>query len=364
MTWPPQFQSRVFVIAEIGKNFIQSEDNRSVAEYLENAKKLVRAAKDSGADAVKFQTHSVEDEVLPINFDSPHFKGMSRYHWVKRNTESTPVAEFWAPLKKYCDEIGIVFFSTPMSRGAARILDAVGVELWKIGSADILDFPTLDFIAGTKKPIIISSGMSTREELDAAVQFLSSRGADFMILHCVSQYPCAIEDLRLGTIPFLRAQYSVPIGFSDHSLDIDSASIAVALGAEAIEKHFSFSRDLWGPDHKVSLTPPEFKEMVSRIRELESDDEKKQEISANPLYRGVEAKVLQNNEAVLRPVFRKSLVAARDIPAGTKIRADMIYAMRPQQSAGGLPSEAYEHVLGRTLKSGIKKYEPITHDVV
>ncbi|MEK7082556.1 MAG: N-acetylneuraminate synthase family protein, partial [Patescibacteria group bacterium] len=215
-------QKKVFVIAEIGKNFIQTQEERSVSEYLENAKALVRAAKESGADAVKFQTHNVEDEQLNINVVSPHFKGADRYSWVTRNTHATPLEEFWRPLKHYCDEISIIFHSTPMSRGAAQKLQQLDVPFWKVGSGDILDFVLLDYLTSTKKPIIISSGMSTLEELDTSMDFLKHRNAEIVLLHCVSKYPCPPEELQLGTIELLHARYGVTTGFSDHSIGIDS----------------------------------------------------------------------------------------------------------------------------------------------
>ena len=361
------FGGRVFIVAEIGKNFIQTEDERPVSEYLDNAKTLVKAAKEAGADAVKFQTHNVEDEQLDIEVVSPHFKGADRYSWVKRNTRSTPLNEFWRPLKAYCDEVGIIFHSTPMSRGAAKKLNELGVQLWKVGSGDILDFALLDYIASTKKPIILSSGMSTLEEIDRTVDFLKRRGAEIVLLHCVSKYPCPPEDLRLGTIPFLKKRYAMPVGFSDHSIGVDSALAAAALGAQVIEKHFSFSRELWGSDHKVSMTPDETKTLVAGIRELERNPAKRKEyLEKDIVQKSVmeEGKILQEDEAAFRPYFRKSLVAGRDIPASTLVSADMLYAMRPQKYAGGLPSEEYERVLGKRTKRAIKKYEPITYDIL
>lgn len=353
---------RVFVIAEIGKNFIETEEERPVEEYLENAKRLAKAAKDAGADAVKFQTHTVEDEQLDIHAVSPHFKGKDRYSWVTRNTKATPLENFWKPLKAYCDEIGIVFFSTPMSRGAAKKLLEVGLPIWKVGSGDILDFVTLDYLASTKKPIIISSGMSTLEELDKAVDFLKKRKAELVLLHCVSKYPCPPEDLNLGTISFLGERYGIPVGFSDHSLGIDSALAAAALGAKVIEKHFSFGRDLWGADHKVSMTPEEFKVMVSGVRSLENSEANRRQYLhgfGNLTDAGREEKILQEGEAVFRPYFRKSLMAAKNLAVGETISADMLYAMRPQAHAGGLPSEEYENVIGRKVKKALKKYDPI-----
>jgi sialic acid synthase SpsE len=358
-----EIKKRVFVIAEIGKNFIQTEDERPVSEYLENAKALAKAAKDAGADAVKFQTHNVEDEQMSITVVSPHFKGADRYSWVSRNTRATPVDAFWKPLKKYCDEIGIVFHSTPMSRGAAKILNNLGVAFWKVGSGDILDFVMLDYLASTKKPIIMSSGMSTLEELDASVDFLKQRNVPLVLLHCVSKYPCPPEELNLASIEFLRTRYATPVGFSDHSIGYDSAVAAVALGAKVIEKHFSFDRGLYGADHKVSMTPGEMKAMVASIREIEADPSKKREYLEKDIVKagmGSGEKILQDDEAVFRPYFRKSLMAGCDIPAGTVIRAEMVYAMRPQAHAGGLPSETYEQVIGKTVKKGLKKFDPIT----
>lgn len=356
--------NNVFIIAEVGKNFIQSEDERPVAEYLENAKRLAKAAKDAGADAVKFQTHSVEDEQLNIEVVSPHFKGADRYSWVTRNTNATPVDGFWKPLKEYCDEIGITFFSTPMSRGATKLLNDLGVQLWKVGSGDILDFVMLDYLASTGKPIIISSGMSTLDELDVSIRFLKERSAEVALLHCVSKYPCPPEDLNLATIEFLRDRYDLPTGFSDHSIGIDSTLAAVALGARIVEKHFSFDRALWGSDHKVSMTPDELKELVTGIRELENDEEKKEYLAHEDIRAsmGTPGKTLQEDEAVFRPYFRKSLMAGQDIPAGTALKPDMIYAMRPQAYAGGLPSERYPDVVGKTTTRELKKYDPISED--
>src|SRR3990167_8198039 len=179
----------VFIIAEAGKNFIETEEERPVAEYLENAKRLVDAAAGFGADAIKFQTHDAEDEVLDIRFDSPHAKGIDRYRWVKRNTEATPVKEFWQPLREYCDRKGIIFFSTPMSRGAAKRLAAAGTYLWKIGSADILDFACMDYMRRTNVPIIMSSGMSTFDEVKKGINFLRAKSDTVALLHCLSKYP-------------------------------------------------------------------------------------------------------------------------------------------------------------------------------
>ena len=344
-----RIEKGVFVIAEIGKGFIQTKEDKTQEEYLENAKKLVFSAKEAGAHAVKFQTHWLEDEQMNISITAPHFSGMDRYNWVKRNETATPLW-FWQELKKYCDDLGIIFFSTPMSRGAAKILEQVGVEIWKVGSADILDFVMLDYLASTKKPIIISSGMSTLEEIDKAVGFLQKRAIKIALLHCVSQYPCPLENLNLKTIEFFKERYNVPIGFSSHSIEIDSAIAAVQMGARIIEKHFSFSRDFWGSDHKSSLLPDEFKAMVDKIRKC---------VRVDLADYGKADKVLQEEEAVFRPVFRKSLVAGSDLAAGDILTSEKIYAMRPQVYIDGLHSEEYENVLGKKVIKDLKKYDPI-----
>jgi len=358
----------IFVIAEIGKNYIQTEEINSIDEYLQNAKQLIKSAKKCGADAVKFQTHNVEDEQINIDVFSPHFKGNDRYSWVKRNTDSTPLEMFWIPLKEYCDTLKINFFSTPMSRGAAEILIKLDVDMWKVGSGDLLDFLMLDYLASTKKPIILSSGMSTLEEIDKTISFLKKRNAEIALLHCVSSYPCSVENLNLFTIKMLQKIYEIPIGFSDHSLDNLSSIIACCIGAKIIEKHFSFSRDYWGPDHKVSITPKEFKELISEIRNFEKNPElyKEKLINSNKnLIKkmiGKESKLLQENESQFRPIFRKSLVSSMDIKKGTKLLPNMLYAMRPQEYIKGLPSEDYEKILGKKINKDLKKYEPITKD--
>lgn len=359
-----KIEKGVFVIAEVGKGFIQTEENQSVDTYLKNAKELAWLAKESGADAVKFQTHTIEDEQANVNVVAPHFKGADRYNWVKRNTLATPVW-FWQELKKYCDEIGILFFSTPMSRGAAKVLDSIGMELWKVGSGDILDFVMLDYIASTKKPLIISGGMSTLEEVDKVVDFLKKRDVKFALMHCVSKYPCPPEDLQIQTVNFFKDRYNVPTGFSDHSIGIDSALAAVAVGATVVEKHFSLSRDLWGSDHKVAMTPEELSGLVSGIRILEKNSAKKDEYLEKEIVKagmGKSDKTLQDGEAQFRPFFRKTLVAAVDIKKGTKIESGMLNAMRPQLYLKGLPSEEYEKVLGKEAVIGIAKGSPISID--
>ncbi|MDP2676983.1 MAG: N-acetylneuraminate synthase family protein [bacterium] len=354
-----KIQKGVFVTAEIGKNFIQTEEDRPIEEYLSNAKKLVDAAVEAGVDAVKFQTHEVEDEQLDLDITSPHFKGSDRYSWVTRNTKATPLEEFWKPLKAYCDQKGVIFFSTPMSRKAANTLEKVGVPLWKVGSGDVQDYVTLDFMIETGKPIMIATGMVSLKELDEVIKYITDKGSPLVVMYCISKYPAPPEFFNLGTIEYLQEKYpNVVIGFSDHSIGYDIALSAVKLGAKVVEKHFSWNRELWGADHKVSMTPSEMKEMVGAIRseEYKSVDEKK--------YYGDKEKELEGADNQFRPYFNKSLMAGTDIPAGTAITKEMIFAMRPKMYAKGLASNRLNDVLGKKTNAPLKKYDPITEDVL
>lgn len=349
----------VFVIAEIGKNFIQSENERPVTEYLANAKALIAAAADSGADAVKFQTHVVEDEQLDVAVIAPHFSGSDRYSWIARNERVTP-PEFWAELKAYADAFGILFFSTPMSRKAARKLVAIDMPLWKIGSGDIFDHVLLDEVATSGKPLVLSSGMVSLAELDGIVDDLRGKKTPLCLLYCVSRYPCPKEDFNLATIELFREKYpDVVIGFSDHSVDGHAVDLAaVKLGARVIEKHFSFSRDLWGSDHKASITPQEMRKFVSDLRAglWRSAD-------VTPFY-GHKSKELEGAMSEFRPYFFKSLTAAADLPAGAILDKEAVFAMRPRMFARGLPSQNFESVLGKTLSRDLNKFDPITLDVL
>jgi sialic acid synthase SpsE len=345
----------VFVVAEIGKNFIQSADERPVTEYLANAKALIAAAADSGADAVKFQTHVVEDEQLDVAVISPHFKASDRYSWVARNERVTP-PEFWAELKAYSDAYGILFFSTPMSRKAARKLDKIGMPLWKIGSGDVFDHVLLNEVATPGKPLIISSGMVSLAELDGVVNDLRGKQVPLCLLYCVSRYPCPKEDFNLATIELFREKYpDVVIGFSDHSVDGHAVDLAaVKLGARVIEKHFSFSRGLWGSDHKASVTPQELGRLVADLR-----SDLWRSVDVTPFY-GLKSKELEGASSEFRPYFFKSLMAASDFPAGMTLDKESVFAMRPQMFARGLPSQDFEFLLGKKLSRDLKKFDPVT----
>ncbi len=340
----------VEIIAEIGKNFVISEESETLEVLLERAYDMIVKAKRAGATAVKFQVHWVEDEIHPeAKIISPHFDH-DRYEWVKRNSYQ---ASFWMKIADFCLNSGIEFLATPMSRGAAVLLDVIGVDRWKIGSGDILDFVLLDYVRDSGKPVIISSGMSTLAELKLAYNYLREKTQDVSILHCVSQYPCPLDKLNLLSITFLQDEFpDAIIGFSDHSTEIKTASMAVKLGARIIEKHFTLDRSAWGPDHKVSLFPSEFALMVQEI----NLPHKEIHIPAEAL--GVETKLIQEGEQKFRAVFKKGLYASRDIEKGEIMEPDMVYAMRPNN--GALPSEHYPIVMRMKAIKDYKQYEKIS----
>ena len=345
----------VFFIAEIGKNFIDREGEMTVKEALEKAKNLVFAAKNAGADAVKFQTHTVFDEVANLDFKSPHFDSMDRYQWVEKNEMLTPLDEFFIPLKAYCDALEITFFSTPMSRGAAKKLAVLDMPFWKLGSADITDFVMGEYISKTGKPVIISTGMVDYDELDIVVKFFENKNIELVILYCVSEYPCPPDQFNLNSISFLKEKYPKHvIGFSDHSVDSYLPVLgAVELGASVIEKHFSFSRDLWGSDHKASLTPHEFKDMVVNV------------IQGNiphhelGLMKGDLNKELPGAQNRYRPFFEKSLVASRDLVKGQVLVEEDFWAMRPHNLLGGFSAKEFPSLLGKLLTKDVKEGEAI-----
>lgn len=352
---------KVEIIAEIGKNFVISKNPEPLDILLVRAKTLIMEAKKAGATTVKFQVHCYEDEIHPdAKIVSPHFD-QDRLEWVKRN--SYPVT-FWMDIADFCRQNKIEFLATPMSKNAAVLLDIIGVDRWKVGSGDILDFVLLDYIRDTGKPVILSSGMSTLEELHKAYDYLREKTKDVSILHCVSMYPCPLEKLNLLTIKHLKKEFpEAKIGFSDHSTGIEGSLMAVAMGAEIIEKHFSFTREAWGSDHKVSILPYEMEELCKRVKNKYATFKEIDGIMTDkgiffPEALGVETKYLQEGEEGFRSVFRKGLYASRDIDKGEMFEQDSFYALRAGPSEA-LPSTEYQKLVGTLSTKAYRQYERI-----
>ncbi len=326
----------VFIIAEIGVNH---NGDKKLAE------KLITAAASAGADAVKFQTYSTDELAIrsapKADYQSKTSIDETQYDMLKKY-ELCP--EDFISLSCYSQKSNLIFLSTPFDKGGVDLLDRLNVPMFKIGSGEITNFPLLQYIATKKRPIILSTGMSTISEIAAAVNCIKKAGNEqIMLLHCVSDYPAKERDLNLRVITTLRNTFKLPVGFSDHSLGKSIAPLAVALGACIIEKHITLDHSMPGPDHSASLTPRQFKEFVYGIRHAE-------------LAMGDGIKTISESELKTRTVVRRSIVARVAIPANTIIREDMLACKRP---ATGISPEHMLEIVGKRTKRAISPDEII-----
>ena len=326
-----------FIIAEAGVNH-----NGEV----ELAKKLIDMAKEAKVDAIKFQTFKTENIVIKNapkadyqikNTDSNE----SQYEMLKKL--ELKKGDF-KELYRYARKKGVVFLSTPFDFESADFLDELGIPAFKISSTDLTNLPFLEYVAKKGKPIILSTGMGILGEIEEAINTIKNTdNKGIILLHCITNYPTDFESLNLRAIQTLREAFKLPVGFSDHSLGIYTPIAAVTLGAVVIEKHFTFDKNLPGPDHKASLDPQELKEMVKWIRLIEKS-----------LGDGI--KRLTPEEEKIKKVARKSIVAKVDIPKGAVITEEMITFKRP---GTGLSPKYYKDVVGKKARRNIKVDEMI-----
>jgi N,N'-diacetyllegionaminate synthase len=324
----------VLVIAEAGMNHDGS---------LGNAIRLAEVAAAAGADAVKFQLHDAAAETTREAPSPPYFVNETRWEYFQRTAFSD---EQWRMLKAACDAAGIEFLCSAFSVEALERLEALGVARHKIPSGEVTNLELVRAAARTGKPVLLSSGMSSWAELDAAVE---AAGPDVTVLQCTSAYPTPPERVGLNLLGELRSRYGRPVGLSDHSLGPYAAFAAVALGARLVEKHFTLSRELYGPDAALALEPAELEELVEGIREIEA-------MLASP----VDKDDLEPF-AELKPVFEKSVVAARDIPAGAVIERAMLAAKKP---GTGIPARRLDEVVGRRARTDIAADTVLTEDAL
>lgn len=293
-----------------------------------NAKKLIDAAAAAGVDAVKLQTHVAAAETTRDAPQPSYFTAEPRYEYFERTAFDE---EQWRALRDHAAATGVGFLSSPFSVAAVELLERIGIEAYKIPSGEVTNLPLLHAVAATGKPVLLSSGMSSWEELDAAVAALAGSGP-LTVLQCTSEYPCAYEHVGLNVLAELRERYGRPVGISDHTLTFYTALAAVALGAVVVEKHFAFSRSMYGSDAQHSLEPAELRDLVEGVRAIET-------ALANPVDKGDAAPF-----AAMKATFEKSIVAATDIPAGTTLTAELLTGKRP---GTGLPLRALPGLLGR-----------------
>ncbi|WP_432662688.1 N-acetylneuraminate synthase [Wukongibacter baidiensis] len=316
---------RTFIIAEIGVN--HNGD-------INLAKKLIDAAKDAGADSVKFQTFKAKNIVSKYAEKANYQKETtdnkeSQFNMIQNLEMSFKDFEI---LKSYCDEKEILFMSTPFDIESIKFLDEIGLDIFKIASGEITNLPYLKEIGKLKKKIIISSGMATLGEIEDALEILKEAGTvDITVLHCNTEYPTPMEDVNLKAMNTIKEAFKVEVGYSDHTVGIEVPVAAVAMGAQVIEKHFTLDKNMEGPDHRASLEPDELKAMVKQIRNIEK-------ALGDGIKRPSESEMKNKN------IVRKSIVARRDIKKGEKFTKENITVKRP--GLGISPMRWYE-VIGR-----------------
>lgn len=317
--------SPVYIIAEACDNHMGS---------LETAKEMCRQAKLAGCDCIKFQHHLPDEEMLPdvpmtSNFDIPLYEFLKRYALTLDHHEE---------LMGYCKEINIQYLCTPFSLKAAQELNELGVAAFKIGSGEMDDIPTLKAIAKLGKPMIISTGMATLEEIKRTYDALKDEGIEIAFMNCLSEYPPRYEDVNLGVIEQMQIAFpDVVIGHSDHTPDLYTSFAAVAKGAKIIEKHVILDKRTPGPDQSVSIDFFELRQLVDGIRKVEA-------------ALGSEKKVHESEKGI-REWAHRSVVSLTDIPKGTTITQEMIWSKRP---GTGIPSYRMDEVIGKTTLCDIQ----------
>ena len=330
-------KNKVLIIAEAGVNHNGDFDI---------AKKLVDAAKDAGADIVKFQTLNpkllVSKNAKKAAYQiSNTGKNDSQLEMLKKLSLSN--SDF-IKLNEYCVNKGIIFLSTPFDFDSIDFLNELDIPFWKIPSGEITNYPYLVKVANTHKDIVMSTGMSDMQDIEAAINVLKdNRCGKISLLHCNTEYPTPYEDVNLRAMCTLKDKFNVEVGYSDHTLGIEVPIAAVALGATIIEKHFTLDRNMKGPDHKASLEPDELKQMVESIRNIE-------------MALGKFEKLVTNSERKNIEVARKSIVAKCDIKKGERFTCDNITTKRP---GNGISPMRWNEVLELIAKRDFEEDELI-----
>lgn len=324
-----------FVVAEVA----QAHDGSLGAAHA-----FIDVAAKAGADAIKFQTHiaaaeSTAREQFRVTFSR---QDATRYDYWKR-MEFTEAQ--WIGLKAHADEVGLIFLSSAFSVQAVELLQRIGMPAWKVGSGEVSNDVLLRAMIATGKPVLLSSGMSSYAELDAAVSLVRQAGNRVMIFQCTTKYPCLPKDAGLNCIQEMCSRYGVPVGFSDHSGQPYLGIAAAALGAKAIEVHVAMSKDSFGPDVSASLTPEQLGCMVEGLRAVEAS-------LMNPVSKDALAASLRDVKAL----FSRSVVAAMDLACGTILAEEHLAYKKP--SGGLLPREA-GRVIGRKLTRDLVRDELI-----
>jgi pseudaminic acid synthase len=332
----------VYLIAELSANHNQDFDR---------AVQTIRAASDAGADAIKLQTYT--PDTITLASDRAEFRINAGTLWDGRTLHDLYREAFmpweWQPrLKKAAEDLGMDCFSTAFDSTAVDFLEQIKVPVHKIASFELVDIPLIQKIARTGKPLIMSTGMATVEEIEEAVQAARQAGAvEIALLKCTSAYPAPPEDMNLRTIPAMIQRFAVPVGLSDHTMGIAAPVAAVALGACIVEKHLTLSRSAPGPDSAFSLEPHEFKSMVDAVRTAEK--------ALGSVSFGAVGKQESSKS------FRRSLFVVQDIEQGAEFTSSNLRSIRPGY---GLHPRHLREMLGKRAATHIKKGTPLTRDLV
>jgi N-acetylneuraminate synthase len=301
---------------------------------------FIDAIAKAGADAVKFQTHIAAAESTPAEPWRKRFSPQddTRYEYWKR-MEFTE--EQWLGLKRHADEKGLLFLSSPFSMEAVELLERIGVAGWKVASGEVTNTVMLDRMAETGRPVMLSTGMSNLQEIDAAVARVRKVPVPLGIMQCSSLYPTPPESVGLNMIPVFQERYGCAVGLSDHSATIYPGIAAATLGAQLLEVHVTLSREMFGPDVVASLTTAELAKLVEGVRFVET-------MRAAPVDKDASAERMRD----MRAIFMKSIVAARDLPAGAVLRREDLALKKP---GGGLPAQRLGTLLGRALRREVPR---------
>lgn len=336
---------------ELQKSYIIAEIGVNHAGSVELAKKMISAAKHAGANAVKFQTFTAEALVThgtpKVKYQETTTSASEDHFNMIKNLEFKN--EDHPEIFEYCKLLDIDFISTPYDIESARFLHNLGVTIFKVASADIVDLPLHHFLASTQKPVIIATGMATLGEIETVVNiYRKSKNENICLLHCVSNYPCSDESLNLSVMNTIADSFHLPVGFSDHSIGDLAASLSIALGARVVEKHFTLDKNMPGPDHKASSTPEEFASLVRMIRQTE-------------IMLGSPYKHPQQEEEQMALVSRKSIVAKFDLQKGHLISENDLTLKRP---GTGIYSKNLEDIIGKKTAKDIPANKLISwHDI-
>lgn len=330
--------------------YIIAEMSANHAGSLERAKEIIRKAKECGADCIKIQTYTAD--TITIDCHNSYFQ-IEDGTWEGENLYSlynkayTPW-EWQAELKAEAERVGIDFFSTPFDFSAVDFLEGIGVGFYKIASYELRDIPLLRYVAQTKKPMILSTGIASCEEIAEAVETIRGEGNEqIALLRCALAYPAIADSMNLATMQDMGARFGVPVGLSDHSLGGLAAVTAVAMGGSIIEKHFCLGRDIENPDSSFSMEPAEFAAMVRDIRQAEK--------AKGIVYYGATEQEKENT------IFRKSLFVVKDVKQGEVFTKENIRVIRPGY---GLHPREYEHVLGKCSKEDLERGTPLAASAV